>query len=138
LPRDADGCDWRWYDGEGHSRRGRQPAFWDYVVHSGCHWVVNFNLRLAERLEPKTPWRIISSQKHSTVWSGDDVLFDCNFLALGVDPDEAFTLARTGGRVLKIGKERRCYDAQPGRAAAWRMELAEKAAQARAEGRPWP
>jgi hypothetical protein len=43
--------------------------------------------------------------------------------------------------VLKIGKERRCYDAQPGReadAAAWRMELPKKAEQARAEGRPWP
>jgi hypothetical protein len=38
-----------------------------------------------------------------------------NFLALGIEADEAWSLARTKGRVFKIGAERPCYDAQPGR-----------------------
>ena len=68
---------------------GAAAGFWDYAVHSGCHWVVNFNLRLAELVEPKRPWRIVTTQKHSTVWDGAETLFDINFLALGVHPDEA-------------------------------------------------
>jgi hypothetical protein len=108
-PFEVDGCDWRFFDGEGNLRRGRAPAFWDYSVHSACHWVVNFNLRLAELVEPRRPWRIVTTQKHSTVWDGAETLFDINFLALGVDPDEAWKLASEGGRKLKIGAEKRCH-----------------------------
>ena len=64
-PFEVDGCDWRFFDGEGNLRRGRAPAFWDYSVHSACHWVVNFNLRLAELVEPRRPWRIVTAQKTS-------------------------------------------------------------------------
>jgi hypothetical protein len=74
LPRDADGCDWRWHDGEGNPRRGRQPAYWDWAVHSGCHFVANFNLRLAQLVEPTTPWRIVTAPTHSTVWDGQETL----------------------------------------------------------------
>jgi hypothetical protein len=35
----------------------------------------------------------IASDKHSTVWDGNDTLFDFNYLALGVPPDECFRLA---------------------------------------------
>ena len=34
IPAQADGCDWRWH---GNPRRGRSPAFWDWVCHSACH-----------------------------------------------------------------------------------------------------
>ena len=107
-PAEVDSCDWRFLDGEGNLRRGRAPAFWDYAVHGGCHWVVNFNLRLAELVEPKRPWRIVTTQKHSTVFDGSETLFDINFLALGVDPDEAWELAGKGRRQLRIGAEKNC------------------------------
>jgi hypothetical protein len=102
-PRDFESCDWEW------DRRGRHPEYWGFVKHSACHWVVNFNLKLAERAEPKTLWRIVSSRKHSTVWDGKETLFDMQFLALEVDPDEAWFLARTKGRALPIGKEYICH-----------------------------
>ena len=84
-PADFESCDWRYDRG-----RGRQPEFWDYVKHAGCHWLANFNRKIAEPAEPKRKWRIFSSQEHSTVWDGAETLFDMNFLALGVDPDEAW------------------------------------------------
>jgi hypothetical protein len=113
-PAELDGCDWRFFDGEGNPRRGRPPAFWDYALNASCHWVVNFCLRLAELVEPGRPWRIVSSQKHSTVWDGAETLFDINFLALGIDPDEAWRLASEDGRELKAGREKRCYVLQRG------------------------
>ena len=54
----------------------------------------------------------MTSQKHSTVWDGAETLFDINFLALGVDADEAWRLAN--GRELKVGREKRCYVLQRG------------------------
>ena len=87
LPCEFESCDWDIY------HRGRRPAFWQYVKHSACHWLVNFNLRLAMLVQPKKPWRIISSEDHSTVWDGDDTLFDFNFQAFGIDPNECFDCA---------------------------------------------
>lgn len=101
LPRDHDSCDWRWCR---EGQRGRHPAFWDYVCHSACHWVADMCLYVAQIADPKTPWRVVSSQKHSTVWNGDmerPVLFDTNFLALGVSAPDALRLASRGGRALK-------------------------------------
>lgn len=103
LPRDFDSCDWRY---NGSWRKGRQPAFWDYVCHSACHWVVDMCLYIAMQAYPSEPWRIITSRKHSTVWNGDclqPLLFDANFLALGVAPKEALSLALKG-RILKPGR----------------------------------
>jgi hypothetical protein len=102
-PRDFESCDWPC------DRRGRHPEYWAYVKHAACHWLVNHGLKLAERAEPKIPWRIVTSRAHSTVWSGEDLLFDFNFLALEVDPNEAWALARTKGRVLPIGKDYTCH-----------------------------
>jgi hypothetical protein len=104
FPRDFESCDWDC------DYRGRRPEFWKYVRHAACHWVVNFNLRLAMIVEPNRKWRIISSQEHSTVWDGDQTLFDMNFSALGVDPDEAFNMANK--RRLKIGSYKKTYLAQ--------------------------
>ena len=94
FPHDYETCDW---DLE---HRGPQPPFWRYVKHSACHWLVNFNLRLAQLVMPQKQWRIITSDQHSTVWDGHGLvdqsvgtLFDFNFLALGVPPDQCFDVA---------------------------------------------
>ncbi len=104
LPFEFESCAWAC------ERRGRPPAYWQYVKHSACHWLVNANLKLAELAEPKRAWRILTSQAHSTVWDGDLTLFDMNFAALQVAPEEAFALAY--GRELKPGKQLRVYLAE--------------------------
>lgn len=101
FPRDFESCDWSWED------RGREPRYWRYVKHSACHWLVNFNLRLAEAVEPDRPWRIVTSEKHSTVWDGDTTLFEFNFLAFGIPAKRCFALA--DGKRLSPGKELRVY-----------------------------
>src|SRR5262245_27989913 len=78
APHQFENCDW-WL---GH--RGPMPALWNYVKHGACFWLVNFNLKLAQLVEPKRVWRIIASSKHATVWDGKQMLFDFNFLALGI------------------------------------------------------
>jgi len=87
FPCDFENFDWFLF------HRGRRPAFWKYVKWAACHWLVNFNLRLAMLVKPNESWRILTSSKHSTVWNGGNLLFDFNFQALGVDPDECFELA---------------------------------------------
>ena len=104
-PADYESVDWRC------ERRGRPPAYWAYVKHGACHWLVNFNYRLAQLVEPNRQWRILTSDLHSTVWDGDSTLFDFNFLALGVSPEECFRLAR--GKMMKSGKYIKVYYAQP-------------------------
>lgn len=47
----------------------------------------------------------MTSEKHSTVWDGKETLFDFNFLALGVPPDECFAMANE--RHLAPGKQYR-------------------------------
>lgn len=104
-PFDFESCDWHC------ERRGRRPEYWDYVKHAACYWLVNFNLELAKLVEPKKEWRILNGNKHATVWDGEDALFDFNFSALQVDPDEAFDLAK-GGKELPIGKRMIVYYAE--------------------------
>jgi hypothetical protein len=53
-------------------------------------------------VEPARPWRIVTSQKHSTVWDGDRLLSDFNFQAMKLAPQTCFELANK--RVLKPGK----------------------------------
>jgi hypothetical protein len=38
-----------------------------------------FSLRLAERVVPDRPWRIITSDSHSRVSDGDELLFNSTF-----------------------------------------------------------
>ena len=54
---------------------------------------MNFNLKLAMLAEAGRPWRILTSDEHSTVWDGEQTLFDFNFRALGVLPAECFRMA---------------------------------------------
>jgi len=102
-PSDYDSCDWRY----GKPGRGRKPAFWDYVVHSKCHWMVNFNLFLAQNVFPKEPWRIITANRHSCVWNGSGLLLDINFFALVPDITEHPYYREFGKNVevLNVGEE---------------------------------
>jgi len=111
-PCQFENCDWQ------ISRAGRRPAYWQYVKHSACHWLVNFNLVTAEHVLPDRPWRIITSDKHSTVWDGDEMLFDFNFQAFRVDPDECFELAMD--EELPIGAHRKTRMAK-----YWKSQLSQ-------------
>ena len=103
-PFDFESCGW-WCE-----HRGRRPQYWQYCKHAACHWLVNFNLELAQLVLPKKPWRIITSVKHSTVWDGDDTLFDFNFQAMGIPPDECFQDANK--KMKKPGQHIVCHFAQ--------------------------
>jgi hypothetical protein len=96
YPRDYESCDWS----VGH--KGPEPRFWRYVKHAACHWIVNFTLVLAQLVEPNRQWRIITSDRHSTVWDGKDMLFDFNFQAMGISADECFELANE--KMLRPGQ----------------------------------
>jgi hypothetical protein len=106
LPSEFESCDWEW----SQRKRGRHPAFWKNTKHAACHWLVNFNLRLAMLVMPDRPWRIITSERHSTVWDGGDLIFDFNYQAFGVDPNECFDNAFD--KQLPPGKYRRVYFAE--------------------------
>jgi hypothetical protein len=93
--------DWE-ADDCGRHRPGPRPRYYDYTLMSACHWLVNFNLMLAERVAPNRPWRIITSKKHSTVWDGKVAVFEFNYRALRTPADTAF--ANANRRMLKPGK----------------------------------
>jgi hypothetical protein len=98
YPCEFDSSDWRLY------YTGRRPAFWLYACSLACHWLVNFNLKLAILVEPNKQWRILTSDHHSTVWDGDETLFDFTFQAKEVPPQECFDLAHNDGQELPPGK----------------------------------
>jgi hypothetical protein len=114
YPADYESCDWRY----SNPRRGRPPAFWRYVKHGACHWLVNAALRLAMLTDPNRQWRVVTSDKHSTVWDGDDTLFDLQFSALGVGPEECWKLARRSGEILPPGMYRPTF-----RLEYWKTEM---------------
>lgn len=106
YPRDYESCDWYMMEG-----RGREPQFRLYARHSACHWVVDLALFVAKTAFPKIPWRILTGKKHTTVWNGcvdSPVLFDINFLALGVPASDAMEMA-SKGRELKPHKYLKSY-----------------------------
>lgn len=85
----------------------RRHPYQDYVRTGACHWLVNFNLRLAMLAMPSGSWRIITSGNHSTVWDGCRTIFDLNYFALGLSAGECFRRAR--GRELRPGSYLRTY-----------------------------
>jgi hypothetical protein len=100
FPRDYETCSW---DSE---HQGPEPRFWRYVTHGACHWLVNLELCLAQLTLPKWRWRIITSDEHSTVWDRRDTLFEFNFQALRVLPNDCFEMAyfeeRAVGEYLNV------------------------------------
>jgi hypothetical protein len=71
----------------------KRPLWWQYVKDLACHYLVNFNLRLAMLAQPDRPWRILTSNLHSTVWDGDKSIFDLNFSAGILTAETTFRLA---------------------------------------------
>ena len=108
VPHTFESCDW-WCE-----HRGPIPRYWNYVKHAACHWLVNHNLALARGVMPKRAWHILTSEKHSTVYDGHDLLFDLNFCALGVPPEDAYRAALDDGRgeILKPGEQLKVYLAE--------------------------
>jgi hypothetical protein len=107
YPWEFESCDWSC------EHKGPAPRYWKYTKHAACHWLVNFNLKLAMLVEPKRNWRIVtSSHKHSTVWDGAETLFEFNFLAFGIPAQKCFDLAFEDGSVLRPGKYLRIYFAE--------------------------
>jgi hypothetical protein len=76
-------------------------------------------------VEPKREWRIVTSDAHSTTWDGAETLFDFNFLALGIEPDEAWALASKHGTVMPVGKGIKVHFAQHYIEESWREALTE-------------
>jgi hypothetical protein len=109
YPADFESCDWFLF------RKGRRPEWWRYVKHGACHWLVNTALRMAMLVDPKRPWRIITSDNHSTVWDGKQTLFEFNHQAFGIPADECFAHATdpdANPKELKPGKECKVYLAE--------------------------
>ena len=103
-PSSFDSCDWRW----NRRKPGPHPHFWDYVCHAACHWTANLNLFVAMEANPERPWRIVQSDLHSTIWDGDSTLWDAQFLALGVTPEEAWERAaeQSDSEIAEVGEYR--------------------------------
>lgn len=91
APSDFDFCDWR------YGKPGRKPAYWDFACHGACHWLAPLNIWVAMQTEPNTPWQIVRSEVHSTVWDGKDRLWDLNYLARDIPANEAWQLAAQQG-----------------------------------------
>lgn len=88
LPADYDSCDWRL------DHRGRRPAFWDWVCYGACHWMAPIYLLVIRRARPGENWSLLSSPNHATVYYRD-LIFDPQYEALGLTPDEAWKMAST-------------------------------------------
>lgn len=86
----------------------KEPRFWRYVKWSACHYLANFNLRLAMLSEPTRPWRIITNTYHTTVWDGEYTMFDPNFLALEIDPMEFLSHLGQKLYALPVGEHGVC------------------------------
>ena len=91
-PAHFDRYDWRFCPGQG--RRYRNPAFWAYVRHGWCHWSSAVAYTVAKRWRPAEPWAVISSDEHTTVRNQrTGSMFDPQFLALAIDPEECWRLS---------------------------------------------
>jgi len=113
-PSDYDGADWRSRSRKPNSgygtRRGPQPAFWAWVCHGACHWVVNINLVVISKLEPNRPWQIATNDKHSNVVDLErKLMFDPNYLAMKVCPLKIWDqqIHSVDSKLLQPGKRKK-------------------------------
>jgi hypothetical protein len=69
---------------------------------------------LAKAVKPASEWRILTSELHSTVYNGQGMLFDLNFCAFRIPPQQAYRLARDAGKgkILKPGEHLTVHYAQ--------------------------
>lgn len=95
IPAKYNSVDWDW--------DVKHKPFHDYVCAQACHWLVNFNLEVAQLVEPERDWRIVESEEHSTVWDGHETIFDFNFLAFQIPVEECWYMV-IWGEVHSIGQ----------------------------------
>lgn len=102
TPSHYDSCSWRW-DCE---RRGPQPGYWAFTCAAACHWLVDLHLWVAQRAEPSRSWHVVTSDLHSTVWDGEETIWDANFMAMGVSATDAIDMANgePESRILPAGE----------------------------------
>ncbi len=109
CPHNFDNLDWldSWHEIR-NQRGGRLPAYTNFCCSGACHWLVDLNLYVVKMAWPSLPWRIVVSDKHSTVWDSYNLIFDPTFLALGIPPDECWEAAVLGPNTefLEIGEQR--------------------------------
>jgi hypothetical protein len=83
---------------------GPPGEYMRYVRKLACYWLVGANLKLATLILPERPWSIVMSSLHSTVWDGEELLFDLMGQALYGSADKAFSYACVGlSRLLDPG-----------------------------------
>jgi hypothetical protein len=96
-------------------RRGRRPDYFKFVKSMWCHWSVNVSMVALKEADPKTPWRIVVSDEHSTIWDGESTLFDILFEAKELDASEAWSLATSDGfeelNPFELSETDRVFDA---------------------------
>lgn len=69
-------------------------------------YIANTLLYVAMVAYPNKAWRIVTSSKHSTVWDGEQTLFDLNFMILKIPVHECIEDAfmQPDTFVLKVGE----------------------------------
>jgi hypothetical protein len=102
-----------WKNEDVDVRKGERQPWWVLSCPHSCHWLVNVALELAKLVEPDRPWRIISGKNHSTVWDGNETLFDLFYAINGVEPDECYISATTDGEEQPVGHRNDGHDTQP-------------------------
>eukprot|EP01052_Picozoa_sp_SAG31_P023244 SAG31_NODE_1904_length_6952_cov_15.030498_1_plen_103_part_00 len=76
-------------------RTVENPEWMNFVCDMACHRLALLHHFVVATLEPEVPWRIISTDGHSTVYDGARRIFDPNFEARGIPAVEAWL--RAGG-----------------------------------------
>ena len=88
LPHHFDSMGWRYFEkGETH------PKYWDYVCSRACHFMIKLYHWVIVQALPEHDWQIISSDSHSTIWNGKDLIYDPAFQALQISAGKCFDLA---------------------------------------------
>lgn len=70
YPAEFDSGDWRNY------RIGRPPLYDRWICTDTCHFSVNIHMEVLTQVFPDIPWRIIKTEKHSTIFDGIGRIYD--------------------------------------------------------------
>jgi hypothetical protein len=83
-----------------------------YVKMGAAHWTVNFSLMVAMRVAPEKPWCIIRTLNHSSVWDGENTVFDIYgmaFFELGAPESFIRAVRGTNSQELEPGELLKTY-----------------------------
>ena len=85
---------------------GNVPEWFRYVKLGASHWTANFSLKVAMRVAPEKRWHITRTLSHSSVWDGENTVFDIYGMAFfqGGAP-ESFVRAVRGTNAQSLNPE---------------------------------